>query len=306
LPVELRQLRYIVAAASHRSFRHAAASLGVKQSTLSRAVRTVEERLDVTLFERNNGGARLTPAGQSFVQGAELIVGTVADIVCGAKAAGRGESGRLAIGCHSVQAAPHLHALIADFRTGSPDAEIVVSEGSRDRLLAQLGAGSLDVAILSGDPGVADLAVTSAWMSRLVAVLPLDHALARREPLHWADLAGATLLASRGDPGHEVAALARAKLGSPEMQPSIAWHDVAHTALPRLAALGLGVALVCESSLDPDLPVVVRDIRDGAGMIGLSYVVAYRRRYRNPMLKRFLRMLGGRYPSSRPPDLAAE
>jgi DNA-binding transcriptional LysR family regulator len=56
-------LRYAVAAAHHRSFRRAADALGVKQSTLSRCIRQMEDRLGIAVFERSSGGVRLTAAG---------------------------------------------------------------------------------------------------------------------------------------------------------------------------------------------------------------------------------------------------
>ena len=49
--IELRHLRYAVAAAHYGSFRRAAEALGVKQSTLSRCISQLEMRLGVVLFE---------------------------------------------------------------------------------------------------------------------------------------------------------------------------------------------------------------------------------------------------------------
>lgn len=50
------------------SFRRAARMLGVRQSTVSRRVRSLEDKLGVSLFERYAGGVRLTAAGtQKFL-----------------------------------------------------------------------------------------------------------------------------------------------------------------------------------------------------------------------------------------------
>ena len=58
---DLRQLRYALAAAEYRSFRRAADALHVKESTLSRRVRQMEERLGVALFERSRAAVRVPP-----------------------------------------------------------------------------------------------------------------------------------------------------------------------------------------------------------------------------------------------------
>lgn len=58
---DLRQLRYALAAAEYRSFRRAADALHVKESTLSRRIRQMEERLGVALFERSRAAVRIPP-----------------------------------------------------------------------------------------------------------------------------------------------------------------------------------------------------------------------------------------------------
>ncbi|WP_271565688.1 helix-turn-helix domain-containing protein [Bradyrhizobium sp. CCBAU 11386] len=56
VPVEFRDLRWAIAASQHRSLRQAADTLRLKQSTLSRCLRSLEQTLGSELFERTNGG----------------------------------------------------------------------------------------------------------------------------------------------------------------------------------------------------------------------------------------------------------
>ncbi|MBN9593004.1 MAG: LysR family transcriptional regulator, partial [Alphaproteobacteria bacterium] len=74
MPVELRHLRYAIAASDHRSLRRAAEILHLKQSTLSRCVRDLEEELQVQLFERSRIGVRPTAAGNAFITSARRVV----------------------------------------------------------------------------------------------------------------------------------------------------------------------------------------------------------------------------------------
>ena len=48
--IELRHLRYIIAAAESGSFRRAAQDLGVEQSAISRRIRDVEDEIGAQLF----------------------------------------------------------------------------------------------------------------------------------------------------------------------------------------------------------------------------------------------------------------
>ena len=64
-PISIKQA---LAVAEHLSFRAAARALGVRHSAVSRRVRTLEEKLGVTLFERHLTGVTLTNAGSRFIQ----------------------------------------------------------------------------------------------------------------------------------------------------------------------------------------------------------------------------------------------
>lgn len=54
------------AAARHLSFTQAAAELNLTHGAISRAIRNLEERLGVQLFERGTRSVRLTPAGAAY------------------------------------------------------------------------------------------------------------------------------------------------------------------------------------------------------------------------------------------------
>ena len=98
LSIDLRRLQQIVTAADHGSFRQAAQALSIKQSTLSRSVQLLEDRLGVSVFERSTGGVRVTPAGLSFLQTARSILEQMNALVATAGANGHGETGRVVIG----------------------------------------------------------------------------------------------------------------------------------------------------------------------------------------------------------------
>ena len=75
--IELRDLRLAVVTSQHRSLRQAAEALNIRQSTLSRRLHEIERQLGVVLFERTNGGTRLTTVGLEFVSSAKRILDDV-------------------------------------------------------------------------------------------------------------------------------------------------------------------------------------------------------------------------------------
>lgn len=64
--IELRHLRYFVAAVEHGSFRKASVALRVQESAISRRIRDLESHLGVAVFKRCSWGVQLTSAGELF------------------------------------------------------------------------------------------------------------------------------------------------------------------------------------------------------------------------------------------------
>ncbi|WOH63763.1 LysR family transcriptional regulator [Bradyrhizobium sp. BWA-3-5] len=62
------QLQHAIAAADYGSFRQAAVVLSIKQSTLSRSIRLLEDSFGTVIFERSAGGVRATPTGRTFLR----------------------------------------------------------------------------------------------------------------------------------------------------------------------------------------------------------------------------------------------
>jgi molybdenum-dependent DNA-binding transcriptional regulator ModE len=87
-------MKWAIAVSQFRSLRQAAEKLNMRQSTLSRRMRDLEQEVGATLFERTNGGARLTPAGQEFLEAARRIIEETELMVSRLKTRSRGESGR--------------------------------------------------------------------------------------------------------------------------------------------------------------------------------------------------------------------
>lgn len=72
--MQIQQLKYLLAAAEHGSFRSAAQSLYISQSSISVAMHDLEQELGVVVFERTSRGIRLTSDGAEVVERARSIV----------------------------------------------------------------------------------------------------------------------------------------------------------------------------------------------------------------------------------------
>jgi DNA-binding transcriptional LysR family regulator len=79
--VTLRQLQYIIAVSESGSFSKAAEICFAEQSTISHQIKTMEDKLGVTIFDRSTLPVRLTADGEVIVRQAKEIIDKVEDLI---------------------------------------------------------------------------------------------------------------------------------------------------------------------------------------------------------------------------------
>jgi len=289
--VEISHLRYVVAAAEHRSFRRAAAALNITQPTLSKRIRELEERLSMLLFERSTGGAQLTANGEEFLVVAKRVLADLDGMENYAKATKVGNAGRLQIGFYTALAGP-LRDTVFGFIRQHPQLDLNMIEDNRVALIPLLDRGTIDLALVLGEPAYRDYAHMSLWSERIMVAIPKAHPLAERDFVYWTDLKSERFVMSLRDPGPEIKDVLLSKLALPGDRPFIKHVKAHHTAMISAVDGERGITLACESASLPQWPgVVFREVRDGNGPTRLGFVAYWRRNNDNPILKQFLAWL---------------
>lgn len=289
--LEVPHLRYVIAAAEHRSFRRAAAALNVTQPTLSKRVRELEDRLGVQLFERSTGGAYVTAEGEAFVASARRVLDELEAMESRAKAAKAGNAGRLQIGFYTALAGS-LRDTVFSFIRQHPQLDLNIVEDDRVALIPLLDRGTIDIALILGEPAHRDYAHMSLWSERIMVAFPKTHPLAERDFVYWTDLKNERFVMSLHDPGPEIKDILLSKLALPGDRPFIKHVKAHHSAMISAVDGERGITLACESSSLPPWPgVVFREVRDGNGPTRLGFVAYWRRNNDNPILKQFLACL---------------
>lgn len=78
--MNLLHLKYAVEIAKTKSISRAAENLFMGQPNLSRAVKELEESLNITIFQRNSKGISITPEGEEFLHYAKRILNQVEEV----------------------------------------------------------------------------------------------------------------------------------------------------------------------------------------------------------------------------------
>ncbi|GAA1235808.1 LysR family transcriptional regulator [Prauserella halophila] len=186
---EVRELRYFVAVADERHFGRAAERLGIAQPPLSRAIRQLERRLGVQLFERNRRGVDLTEAGRVLQREAVPALDAMAAAVRRTQRAGHPQ--RPLVLATKAGASHELLRALVDAHAREPGAapvEVLLCEVGEQAGLLRTGAA--DVALMHRP--VDDLAGFDAedlLTEGQVAIVPAGHPLAARTHLTLAEAA---------------------------------------------------------------------------------------------------------------------
>lgn len=305
MAVELQDLRWAITASQHRSLRQAAERLNIRQSTLSRRLSDLEDRLGTVLFERTNGGTRPTAAGRDFLETARRIIDEMDTAFSRLKTCSHGASGRLTIGIHASLSTGNLRATLIEHRRRFPDVEIYAVDGPSRHLISDLASDVIDVAIVITGSTSWDDRSLPLWSERVIVALPEQHPLSSQKAIQWDELANERLLLPQRGPGPEFHKLLTAKLGWSKLC-GILYQDVGLDRLLTLVGAECGSLLALEGATGAAYPgVAYREIHDGEGPTRLHFTAYWRQTNGNPTLGPFLDLLRERYPDlsgMRPPD----
>ncbi|MFJ9927888.1 DNA-binding transcriptional regulator, LysR family [Streptomyces misionensis] len=203
IQLETRELEYFIALADELHFGRAAVRLSIAQPALSKAIRRIETRLGVPLFNRSSRHVELTPAGKALQEHGRHALNAVGAAIRHAQRAGDTQA-HLRLVLKPGGDAGLLSGLLAAY-AHQPDARQVdiLFSGPADRT-DFLRAGRADVGLLYAPFDDLDgLAHETLLTEDRVVIVPAGHRLAGRPSVRMPDLDGETLPRWRGVPGGE-------------------------------------------------------------------------------------------------------
>jgi len=143
-----------LAVAQNRSFRRAAAELGVTPSAISQAVRTLEARVGAALFIRTTRSVGLTEAGERFLLRAKPAFDELVAASEVARELGQRPAGRLRLSVPRAVVPILLEPLIASFSRAYPEVEVEIAVSEE---LVDIATEGFDAGIRLGQFIAADM-----------------------------------------------------------------------------------------------------------------------------------------------------
>lgn len=244
----------------HGGMTRAAASLGIGQPHVSRAIAQLEAELGFLLFVRGHGSAVPTREGEAFAREVERTYAGLDHLHAAARQIRELGTGPLRVACQPALVSRLVPSAIRRLTIEHPGVRVAVHVPSPDTIWAWAASGQCDIGLVRPRSGHAGVASEPFLTVEAVCALPKRHALAAKRVISVEDLAGEIMIA--GGPGVFQQAIedTLAQAGIAPLFPFMAQYTAARCGL---VAEGLGLAIVdpVASRNLAGLPIVLRPFR---------------------------------------------
>ena len=172
-PADLARLTTFVAVAQRGSFAKAAGVLGRTTSTVSHTIKTLEEGLEIRLFNRTTRSVALTEAGEQLLSRVQPLLGELRDAMGSMDEFRNEPRGRLRLSVSSLALSMVVASVLRSFTSAYPGItlDVVVDDEVGDLVEGREDAGVRSLARIPKDMITARIGPPS----RLVAVASPDY-----------------------------------------------------------------------------------------------------------------------------------
>ena len=252
--LDTRDLRLVVALATAQTTAAAAKTLHLTQPAVGRALVGLEQRLEVSLFDRTPRGLRLTTAGRTLLESAPRLLNELTAL----EAQLRGQTApmqQLRLVCECYTAYHWLPSTLQALKATRPALDLSIALEYTSDPIRALEAGDLDLALISEAPTPRSrrISAKALFFDEVVFVMSASHRLATRTSLTRADLQADRLFTSRA-PTRDMKWMPKELLAGKRGDPPLRFQVIPLTeAIVDFARAGLGVGVLSEWIAEPHL-----------------------------------------------------
>ena len=184
---ELSDLRLFLAIAEAGNLTKGARRAFLSPPAASARLKSLESELRAQLFYRDSRGVSLTAAGETLLRHARLIVRQVEHVKSEFGVYGAEATGHIRIFANTTAVTEFMPELLARFLAERPGVTVDLQERLTQDIVRSVVDGSSDLGITSGPVATEGLQVIHFSTDRLVLATPVEHALAARRSVPFAD-----------------------------------------------------------------------------------------------------------------------
>ena len=200
--MELRHIRYFIAAAEEEHFGRASDRMHVTRPAVSQIIADLEDEIGTPLFERLAHRVKLTAAGKSLLPRLQTVMAQLDDALAQTKRVGAGKIGSLNVGYGSLTLMhPMFRAAVKKFHETYPEVALSLIELPTTHQPKALAERRIDAGFMHLGPGTPlrrmrrtqnqDETVLDWYKIQtngLGVAVPIDHPMAKRKSIAISDL----------------------------------------------------------------------------------------------------------------------
>lgn len=291
--MDTKQLRTFRSIARNLSFSKTAVELNFAQSTVSAQIRTLENELRLTLFDRLGKKVVLTDAGKSVLQYANRFMAIEEEFIESLKSTTK-ICGELNIYAPNTICVYHLPQVLAQFRDQHPQVNFKLrAHFGSARALTELKVGNVDLVMVMeenfSDP---EFNMTALREEELVFVCHNNHPLANRRLLELSDLKDENFILTEPTCGYRAVITHEfSKLGH-KLDP-VMWFDNAE-AIKECVKNNMGISFLPKIAVEADImsgKLRQLDVRQGFDKRIQLQLITHKDKWISPVLKAFITAL---------------
>jgi len=249
--ITLRQLQIFSEVVRCASMARAAESLHLTAPAVSMQIRELEAQVGLPLFDREGRAIRLSTAGEYFLVHARKMLLVLKEANNAMARFKKLEIGSLTIGMVST-AKYFVPRLLSQFRQEHPGIDIRLQvAGNRERLVALLQTGELDLAVMGRPPRELATRAEAFAAHPMVFVAAPDHRLVAGRSISLAELAGEPIIVR--EHGSGTRSTLQQFFAEQGCQPRIAMEVSSNETIKQAVMAGMGVSFLSLHTLGLEL-----------------------------------------------------
>lgn len=179
--MNIKSLTYFIEVAKQQSFTKASKNLFICQSALSKAIKSFETELDITLIDRTSKTFKLTPEGQLFYENGVIALKAINEQLSILLDSISLEKGKIKVGVPPVISTIYFTSIIHKFRSEYPSINLNIVEAGANTVKDKVEKGEIDIGVVILPFSSENFNVINIFDSEVVIVVNKTHPFAERD-----------------------------------------------------------------------------------------------------------------------------
>ncbi len=248
--INLQSIRYFEMVARYEHYTKAANELYISQSTLSKAIESLEDELGVKLFEKQGRNVRLTFYGRILRDYVQRGTAEIEKGISTIQTLANEQSGIVRLAAIYSAGSLLLPQYMKGFSDDYPEIRLRFAQKPTYRILDDLLSGDIDIGFCSNyenNEQYSSICRELIQTEEIFLIVPEDHPLAERKEVSFDEIVHETWIGYSGDTGMATAIMNTANTESSKKDLHFSYFASEESAIVGLVRAGLGLGMITDS-----------------------------------------------------------